>query len=489
MRRFFHRLWLLDDNYFIFWTTLLFYFLLFFNLNNKTLFGFFFFFILLLFLKFKSVNKVLFWGFIASFPFVVGKTYVFRLISPIKILPSDTRQNYDLPFVVDLATIIALFLLSVLISKLIILRKQQKLSFDLNLFFLTILLLLTLLSTLYSDNITVSSLFFLKFLQGPLLFLSTKYFFDWREEKNRSIFIFLLLAQGVFEAIWIFLQFFHGGPLGRSIEFNQEFGLFGKGTDEDIWHYRPPGTFNHSNFAAALLLPIITLIWAGFYHNKEKYRKIFIYLLYSFILIVLAVFITWSRSAWFSLFLSIFLLTYIIEKKYHFSLINFYKKRFLLIFIVFLLVFPIIVLPRLVSTFNTFASGGSFYTRVELIQASIEVINHNLFLGTGFGMSVSDMYKNNPRGMIFAYPVPVHSWYFLFASEVGILALLAFIFLVNSCLRKISVIIYKKDIFLTGVFVAIIAISVNAFFQPYLGNQNLFFILLGILSTVKSINE
>lgn len=469
------------DEYFVFWTSLLFYFFLyFFNLNNKTLILFFALLILLFIYRFKSLKEALFWGFIASLPFAIGKTYFFNLISASKLFPPNNPEGYKLTFVLTVGKIVAIFMFFLLLKEVVI-AKRKIFRFDFSLFCLFVLIILVLFSTVYSRNLSLSFLFFLSFLQGPLVFLYARYFINW-QEKNRRILLFFLLSQIIFESAWVLLQFAKKGPLGHSLESYRGIVPFGGGPDEDVWRYRPTGTFSHANFVAAFLLPRVLLIFSAFY--DRKYRKDFSYFLTAFVFGLLILAITLSRSAWISGFLSIFILTFLLEKKYRLSMLKIYKKRALLVLIFMLVVSSYFVWPRIISTFHTFASGGSLVTRVELIRESLEIIRQNFFLGTGLGMSVLEMFENNPRGIMFSFPTPVHNWYLCFASEVGIFALLFFILLINFSLRKIFV-IQKKDIFLAGIFVACLATLINGIFQPFFGGNSLLFILLGIVAATE----
>jgi len=475
-----------DEN-FVFWFSLLFYFVLYFNPNNKTLLLFFALFILILFIKFKNLEEAFFWGFITSIPIVVGKTYSFNLI-PANELSQPNPNNpegYNVELVITTGNIIALFMVPLMFKTLIIFKKKQKLILDFSLFLLFLLIGLVLLSTLNSQNPTISFLFFLTFLEPPLVFIYARYLINWRKDKTKNILYFLLSSQAIFESLWVILQFVKNGPLGKSIEYFTGIVPFGLGADEDVWRYRPTGTFNHANLVAVFLLPIIILNFSSFYSKSKKPTRKIIYFLFPLILSILALGITLGRSAWFSLFLGVIILSYILEKKYRFSIEYVYEKWLLILAFLVLIISPFFLLPRITSTFNSFVEGGGFTTRIELIKESLEVIKQNPLLGVGIGMSVPEMFKNNPRGMMYYFPTPVHNWYLFFASEAGIPALLTFIFLLNSCLRKIFF-VRQKNTFLTGTVIAVLAILINGVFQPFLGSQDLLFIFLGILASVKT---
>lgn len=464
------------DEHFVFWSSFLFYFFLYLNPNNKTLVLFFAFFILLLFTKFNDLRKALFWGFVASLPFIVGKTYFFNLIPPNKLYLPANPTGYNLVFVITVGNVIAIFMLFLLLKEWIISKKKI---FRLNsaLFFLFGLILIVLFSSFKSRNPGLSFLLLLQFLQGPLIFIYSISFIRW-QERDRRLFLFLLMSQIIFESSLVFLQFINQGPLGRSIESYSGIVPFG-GADEDVYRYRPTGTFYHANYVAAFLLPRLILNFSAFY--KEKIQKNASLFLTAFIFGLLALAITLSRSAWISFFLGVLVFAFILEKKYRYSIIQFYKKRLVIILVFMLAISSYFVIPRVMSTAHTFVSGGSFVTRVELTRESFEIIRQNFFLGTGLGMSIPMMFENNPRGIMYYFPTTVHSWYLLFTAEAGIFALLFFLFLVNSSLRKVFT-AQKRNIFIGGVFVAVLSMLVNGFMQPFLGEMGLLFIFLGILT-------
>lgn len=471
------------DEYFVFWASLLFYLFLFFNFNNKTLFLFFAMFIFILFIRFKTLEKALFWGLVASLPFIVGKTYFFNLIPATKLFAQYVPEGYNLKFVIKPADIIAIFMFPLLFIKLVGLWKKRRLAFDFSILFLFFLVFLVFLSTTNSKNPSISFLYFMQFIQGPLVFLYARYLIKWNK-KTKNTFIFLFLSMAIFESLWVLGQFFNNGPLGRSIESYWGIVPFGGGADEDVWRYRPTGTFDHANYVAAYLLPLIILCFSTLYYQGLEFVRNFKYFLTGLVFALPAFLITLGRSAWFSLFFGIYLLTFILEKKYHLSVQIRFKKGTIILMIVLLLISPFFLLPRIVSTFNTFASGGGFYFRSTLTSEALLVIEQNFFLGTGLGLSVPEMLNNSPRGSTYFFPTPVHNWYLYFASEVGVLALLAFLFLLSFCLRKIFF-IPKKNIFPVALFAACLAMMINGIFQPFLGSEVLLFAFLGILSSRK----
>ncbi|PJE67794.1 hypothetical protein COU95_00400 [Candidatus Shapirobacteria bacterium CG10_big_fil_rev_8_21_14_0_10_40_9] len=472
------------DEYFIFWTSLLFYFLLFFNLNNKTLAIFFALLVFVLFTKFKNLKEALFWGFVISFPITVGKTYLVELIPADQLYTPDNPEGYFLKLVISQGDIIALFMLPLLVRNLFLLWRRRELAFDNILIFLFFLIILVLSSTLNSQNLPVSSFFFLKFLTLPLIFLYSRYLIDW-SPKRKDVLLSILLSQVVFEGFFVFLQFAHGGPLGHSLESMTRIVPFGRGTDEDVWRFRPTGTFDHANMVAAFLLPTVILNFAIFYRQKKEGLD---YFLLPLIIGMLTLAITLSRSAWGSFLLGIIILTYILEKKYRLRLEEFYRKRFVLIIIFAFLTIPFFIGPRVLSTFNTFVSGGSLVTRVDLIKEALELLHQNPFLGVGLGMSVPEMFKNNPHGMMYFFPSPVHNWYLYFASEVGIFALLAFLFLLYFSFKRL----FQRrlvDVFSIGAFVAILVMLFNGILQPFLGNEELLYIFLGMFVAQNKLHD
>ncbi len=472
------KIWALEDKFFIFGLSIAFYLALFFNLDNKTLALFFWGLIGILFLRLKNLRETLFWGFILSLPVIVGKTYLVQMISASQLYQPNNPEGYFLKLVITPGNVLALFMLPLLVMSLFKLWKEKRLHFDSSLFFLILLLLLVFVSSLNSQNPPVSLFFFLKFLQLPLIFIYSRFLIRWNEREKTTL-LLILFSQVVFEGFFVFLQLAHGGPLGHSLESMTKIVPFGAGADEDVWRFRPTGTFDHANYVAAFLAPILILNFSLFY---TRHIKNFNYFLPSFLIAAAAIALSLSRSAWISIMAAIIVLTFLLEKRFHLRIQMYYQKRFIIITFLGIIITPFFIGPRIFDSFNTFVNGGSFFTRIELIKEVLEIITQHPFLGTGFNMSVLEMFKNNPLGMMYFFPSPVHDWYLYFASEAGIPALLAFLFLLNFSFKRAF---QKKtaEIFSVGMAVAILAILVNGIFQPFLGNETLLFVFLGILTS------
>ncbi len=475
---FIRKFWALENKYFIFWLSISFYLALFFNLDNKTLAIFFCGLIAVLFLRLKNLRETLFWGFIISLPIIVGKTYQAQLISADQLYIPDNPEGYFLKLVVAPSNILALFMLPLLVTSLIKLWTERKLNFDSSLFFITLLIVFVFISTLNSQNPPLSFFFFFKFSQVLLAFMYSRFLIKWNEGEKITL-LLILFSQAIFEGIFVFLQLAHGGPLGHSLESMTRIVPFGAGADEDVWRFRPTGTFDHANYVAAFLLPILVLNFSLFYLPKIKK---FNYFLPSFVITAITIALTLSRSTWISVILAVVFITYLMEKRFHRRIQSYYQKRFIVTGFLGIILIPFFIGPRVIDSFNTFVNGGSLFTRVELIKEVSEIIIQHPFFGAGLNMSVLEMFNNDPHGMMYFFPSPVHNWYLYFASEVGIPALLVFLFLLNFSFKRAF---QKKtfDVFTVGIVVAVLAALVNAIFQPFLGNETLIFLFLGILTS------
>lgn len=461
---------------FYFWFPLFFYFCLFFNFNNKTLFLALFLLILVFWIKLKKLDEALFLVFLISLPLTIGKTYTFTLIAPEKISRlSENPAGYVMQFIFSSSNMVAVFML---VSLLI---KKRCMKFSKEIILLLILILSSFIANLNSINPNLSFLYFLQLLQLPLVFIYSKYLVSWNKEGKQK-FTYILVSQIIFESWWVFLQFVRGGPLGHSLESMHSVVPFGRGADESFWQFRPTGTFDHANSMAEFLVPRLALAFALFYRKKEKNIN---YYWVAFIMGVLALLISLGRSAWASFLLSVLLIAFYLEKKVKLSLNKIFIRRAIIAFFLFLFIAPFTFWPRIKSSLNIFATGAGFNTRYKLTSEVMQVLAQNPLFGVGLGMGVPETFYNNPKGIMFYFPTPVHNSYLLFWLETGFFFLISFILLIifafkNAWYKE------KKECFFIGIFFGMIGMLFNAFFQPFIANINLLFIILGFFFNEKN---
>ena len=465
---------------YVFWATLIFYLLLFFNLNNKTLLLAFLVLIFIYYFKLKNFRLSLLVTTLASSIFIVGKTYVFELIPVQKLLLEDYPLGYNIGVTLTVFIIFSYLLLLMLLRD-IIRKKIVKLSFDASFWLLFFFYLAVVISSfIASKNYQISALYALGMLGIFIIFLFVR---SYNFKNIFFIILALLSAMIIFEATLSGLQYVSRSPLGRSIELKQDIEVFGRGADEDVFQYRPVGTFSHANELAAFLLPSLILILASFYLRGNH----LIYSSTAFVFGLVTLFLTLSRSAWFSFILAVFLLLFIIEKKWRFSLkfSNKVKRKLLSLALVVFILSLFIILPRISRSLYSFGESGGFYTRFELMKESWNLILRFPFFGVGLGLSPQLIFEQNPYGVMSYFPSVVHNAYLLMASEIGLIALIfLLVYLVVLLKKSLPILSIKNDydkIVTIGAVFSILAVLFNWLLQPLYSTDLFLLIILTLI--------
>jgi O-antigen ligase len=197
---------------------------------------------------------------------------------------------------------------------------------------------------------------------------------------------------------------------------------------------RAYGTFSHPNiFGGYLFIVIVGIIFYFFRNRNFNPLKLFCLLIAP----VIAIFFSFSRSAWFATIL--FLL--------YFFIYSFIKKRddmvrsfFYLGFLVVALLF--VFFPLVESRFTTSSSIEltSINERVLGIVESITIIKQNLLFGVGVGNYTLALKNSIPNLDPWVYQ-PVHNVWLLLISELGLIGFLsltifAYLILYKLCSAK-----------------------------------------------------
>jgi O-antigen ligase len=279
-------------------------------------------------------------------------------------------------------------------------------------------------------------LFFLIFLD----LAKSKVFFD----KTA----YLIFISGVLQSIIAFSQFFIQKSLrlkylGESVLGPEILGVAKLEINgEKI--IRGYGTFPHPNLLGAFLF--IAFI-AGLYFTLKKdpetpfnlpkqfkFKSIFLDLIkkihfrIGLMIIFIGIVVTFSRSIWLITVYLLFLLTL----KYFKYLFN---KRVFLKYLLPIAIFLFITIigfyqfiPARVCTVN--CQDQSFSLRQNYLHFSKTIIKHNFILGIGPGQFSSEFKKINPTNLAEWNIQPVHNFYLLVWSEVGLIGFfLLFIFI------------------------------------------------------------
>ena len=356
-------------------------------------------------------------------------------------------------------------------------------------------LLIAQVSAIFGLSIQPSFIWLLK-----LLFSFIIYFIFSRIRLTQKLVNIILLACAttiLLEGLLVSAQFIKGDLVGFPIESAGRY----KTAVEDVanpaqpGYFRVVGTFSHPNNLSsyvALLLPIMIIL--GFYTNKFYIRFA------SYALIVIGTIIsilTYSRwgivTSLFACFITIIFLTLLTKLQ---PLKTLYSFRSLPIVLLLVFVMSFFINQSITKRFLQFSlSDGSLITRINLMVESLYTIYDNPLLGTGGGNSLTYFanYDYTDSMVSERFLAQVHNFFLLFATEVGIPALLVFLISMAGVVKfffdQIKYLTGKNKYVCVGLFASFVTFFLNGLwgmrsFEDRIGF--LFFLLLGLLINLLS---
>lgn len=271
-------------------------------------------------------------------------------------------------------------------------------------------------------------------------------------------------------------QFLRNGFLGSSVE-NTGYQYAGSSVDENVFVFRPLGTFDHPNALAqtsVFLLPIFIVL---LYLRKAPIARVLV--VGSVVAGMISLLVSQSRSAWFSFGVGFLALLYVVEKRWKRRLSIQINPYAIALFLTVLVALAFLVLPpRLSQLWYSFEQEASGSSRLALIREWSALIARFPVLGVGPGMSGIEARGQNVTGVLETFPTVVHNMYLLIGAEQGTVGLWIFLgyLLVTSKLLT-SVVFSEKTLntraLALGALIGSYGLYVNFFFQPYIGTMML----------------
>jgi len=329
-----------------------------------------------------------------------------------------------------------------------------------------ILFLIILVNTMVATNKSVTLFHWLKVLEFALL----GYYIISTKPKLSLVTSLLAIAVCYSSAIAIvqfFLQHAIGGPLwflGERTFTNQSPGIA-----QINWCFpnfsqcrlllRPYATFPHPNVLGGFLAITLPLVI-----NQLTNKKITqLFFLITILLGIIALALTFSRSAWIVGLLGI-----------GWALFKFKSK----IFIFFLL---IVFLLGVILVKNFDPMSESVVVRQQLNSAAITMWQHSPLFGVGLGNFLVELPKNLPSRTIY-FLQPVHNIYLLLLSETGIVGLGSFLLLLWYIFQRI------RNSKLKAPIVALLLLGLIDHYPLTLQQGQLLFTLFLSLSLLKKLD-
>jgi len=354
-------------------------------------------------------------------------------------------------------------------------------------------LILGFLSLIWSVNIYNSIMTLPIFLVGPVLYFIVSNSMYEQKKIERLLLIVIILgtimgAYGILQYMGIDFTFW-GGNIGRG----QVFGLFG----------------NVNYFAEYLILPLALVI--GFILSKEKiFHPIF--LLIALLIMSVALFLTFTRGSYLAIAISIpVILFFYYRSAVTESNKKYYKKIVLYFLLLLIIALSVIYIPHPLNkestplaklrnrvTIESLTSGYSILRRVATWKFTWMMIKDYPLLGSGVGTYgyqsleyQAEFFAQGQNRDIYphGFAVQAHNEYLQLWSELGIIGLLLFLWLIFNYYRNILIQFRKmkeKEKTITiGLVGGVTAVLIDALFGFPLqlaASISLFWMFLGFTS-------
>lgn len=450
------------------------------SFNNKTFFPPILIYIFYLFYLLKDFKQALWLTLLAVLPLSWGLRHLSLEVPLPYSFTILIQRSFILYFPITAFFLILVFLFLILSFSKYRLRKipieKQDISILLFVFCLG-------MSFIRSPYLFLGLFGFWNYLQLILVYFLTRFFTQNKDLRKLSLNSLFVLV--IFQGLWASFQFVLQRPLGRLVEIEQATHTFGIYAYEDPFQFRSSGTLSHPNILVVFLGLLFPLILSQAIAQRPYFKnKILIYS--ALITSVLAITFTMSRWGWLVIFLINLLMTFIFYKKGKMRKI-FLDKRLRVGFLILMIVFTPIVFRRVI-TFNSAFEGdySSWQSRKELMQESLMMIKNELFLGVGPGHFLVSLAQNRNTDVSYYFFALVHNFFLLVASELGLPALICFIFFITFFIQKSFLVLRskkQKDLWSLQMGQLMSVFSFLFFALFYTGpdiSLALFFIILGI---------
>jgi len=333
-------------------------------------------------------------------------------------------------------------------------------------------LLLGCLSLIWSVNIYNSIMTLPIFLVGPFLYFVVSNSM-WEQNKIEKLLLVIIIigtamgAYGILQYIGIDFTFW-GGNIGRG----QVFGLFG----------------NVNYYAEYLILPLALVI--GLILSKERiFHRIF--LLIALIIMSIALFLTFTRGSYLAIAISIPAILFLYYRSSSNNTNKQYYKKIILYFLLFVIIaLAVIYIPHPLNKENTplgklrnrvtiesLTSGSSILRRVATWKFTWMMIEDYPILGSGVGTYgyqslkyQSDFFAQGQNRDIYphGYAVQAHNEYLQIWSELGVIGLLLFLWIIFNYYRSILIhfkrMREKEKVITIGLAGGVTAVLIDALF-------------------------
>ncbi len=270
--------------------------------------------------------------------------------------------------------------------------------------------------------------------------------------------------QSVFGSKWLGMAAQSASSISGESVIETQFGRF----------LRAYGTLPHPNILGGFLALSALFSLYLFLHSHKRSNEVLS--LGIFILNILGVALTFSRSAYIALVFGLvlyFASTFLEGKKL--NKVSYAALLYVISAIIFSMIYQEIAYTRMNNTNRL--ERKSALARQELFNESLHLISQSPLTGVGAGnFTYAVFQKVNPKKNYWEYQ-PVHSIYLLILSETGIFSLIIFLVLLSAVIARIW---FEKNFFALSLICMplIIGFFDHYFFTLYFGTI-LFWIIFG----------
>ncbi len=292
--------------------------------------------------------------------------------------------------------------------------------------------------------------------------------------------VFSVLMQAILGIYQFFIQYVEPNKyLGISEQISS---YYGPSVLKDVSgrFLRAYGGMTHPNVLGGFIVIAILLLFAMFIKKYSKMKSISKISLYVVLFILSsALVLTFSRSAYIAMFMSIIVLTIYFLYKKQFNTIRPFLLILIISFAVNFVIFNDLVISRVFSPDIVQESSG--IERIELSKQALIAIKNNILFGVGLGNYIPYVFSNINSDLDIWQYQPVHNIFLLVFGEAGLFGVIAFILIfVFYAIEKIQS-ESNEDIILLIIILSILLISLlDHYFMTSFSGLMMMFLILGI---------
>ncbi|OGY46263.1 MAG: hypothetical protein A2744_04710 [Candidatus Buchananbacteria bacterium RIFCSPHIGHO2_01_FULL_44_11] len=343
-----------------------------------------------------------------------------------------------------------------------------------------IFILLVGLSVVWSLNARLAYYSWIRLLEGGALF-SLVLIFGFKLKKIALVWVLSATIQSLLAIGQFFSQYaFANKWLGLAEHFSTLAGSIILQTTTERW-LRAYGGLPHPNILAGFLVIALLLLFYLAFEARTRAQRIFV--LANLVVILPALFFTFSRSAWIAFIVSLVLLAFwLYRRRQYLWLETFFKIFILVVLLVSILTFNLLEPVKTRIAGDQDLEVASIELRFAFNEQAWQIIQARPWQGTGIGNYTLGVFQIVNAGWPGYYYQPVHNIYLLIWAELGLFAiffwLAALAILIYLSARRVASLV-GVTVFLSLFSILIISLMDHYFWTMYFGSL-IFWLVLAL---------